>query len=142
MSFWYFHDAKWVFFRFKLVALLRITCGMFLFFPSVSFEDKLKENFARGSAELEKRRQALEDAQRKERERREREEREARERREREAREVENRRRLEEEWRLDRMREMERQREEERVKELERKEVSGYIMVHSKHGLMHFNQFI
>uniref|UniRef100_H3C3D0 Intersectin 2a n=1 Tax=Tetraodon nigroviridis TaxID=99883 RepID=H3C3D0_TETNG len=33
---------------------------------NVSFEDKLKENFARGSAELEKRRQALEDALREE----------------------------------------------------------------------------
>lgn len=32
---------------------------------SVSFEDKLKENFARGSAELEKRRLALEETQRK-----------------------------------------------------------------------------
>lgn len=92
---------------------------------SVSFEDKLKENFARGSAELEKRRLALEDEQRKERERRGREEREAQERREREAREQENRRRLEEERRLERQREMERQREEERLRELERKEVSG-----------------
>lgn len=88
---------------------------------SVSFEDKLKENFARGSAELEKRRLALEEAQRKERERRDREEREAQERREREAREQENRRRLEEERRLERQR----QREEERLRELERKEVSG-----------------
>ncbi|XP_056872621.1 intersectin-2a isoform X3 [Takifugu flavidus] len=95
---------------------------------NVSFEDKLKENFARGSAELEKRRQALEDAQRKERERREREEREAQERREREARELENRRRLEEERRLERMREMERQREEERVRELERKEAARQEM--------------
>uniref|UniRef100_A0A673CRU8 Intersectin 2 n=1 Tax=Sphaeramia orbicularis TaxID=375764 RepID=A0A673CRU8_9TELE len=89
----------------------------------LSFEDKLKENFARGSAELEKRRLALEEEQRKERERREREEREAHERREREAREQENRRRMEEERRLERQREMERQREEERLRELERKEV-------------------
>ncbi|XP_027140386.1 intersectin-2a isoform X3 [Larimichthys crocea] len=95
---------------------------------SVSFEDKLKENFARGSAELEKRRLALEEAQRKERERREREEREERERREREAREQENRRRLEEERRLERQREMERQREEERLRELERKEVAKQEM--------------
>lgn len=102
----------------------------FFFLSSVSFEDKLKENFARGSVELEKRRQALEDARRKERERREREEREAQERREREARELENRRRMEEERRLERMREMERQREEERVKELERKEVSGSARTH------------
>lgn len=108
----------------------------FFFLSSVSFEDKLKENFARGSAELEKRRQALEDAQRKERDRREREEREAQERREREARELENRRRLEEERRLERMREMERQREEERVRELERKEVSDNS---HKHKWMYFN---
>ncbi|KAM6906233.1 intersectin-2a isoform 2-T2 [Lycodopsis pacificus] len=91
---------------------------------SVSFEDKLKENFARGSAELEKRRLALEEERRKERERREREEREAHERREREAREQENRRRLEEE----RRREMERQREEERLRELERKEAAKQEM--------------
>ncbi|KAF0023337.1 hypothetical protein F2P81_023967 [Scophthalmus maximus] len=90
----------------------------------VSFEDKLKENFARGSAELEKRRLALEEAQRKERERRDREEREAQERREREAREQENRRRLEEERRLERQR----QREEERLRELERKEAAKQEM--------------
>ncbi|KAK9531671.1 hypothetical protein VZT92_011081 [Zoarces viviparus] len=91
---------------------------------SVSFEDKLKENFARGSAELEKRRLALEEERRKERERREREEREAHERREREAREQENRRRLEEE----RRREMARQREEERLRELERREAAKQEM--------------
>ncbi|KAK5853067.1 hypothetical protein PBY51_006889 [Eleginops maclovinus] len=91
---------------------------------NASYEDRLKENFARGSAELEKRRLALEEEQRKERERREREEREAHERREREAREQENRRRLEEE----RRRQMERQREEERLRELERKEVAKQEM--------------
>uniref|UniRef100_A0A8C9ZI33 Intersectin 2a n=1 Tax=Sander lucioperca TaxID=283035 RepID=A0A8C9ZI33_SANLU len=90
--------------------------------------DKLKENFARGSAELEKRRLALEEEQRKERDRREREEREAHERREREAREQENRRRLEDERRLERQREMERQREEERRRELERKEAAKQEM--------------
>ncbi|KAM3603289.1 uncharacterized protein V6R79_019927 [Siganus canaliculatus] len=87
---------------------------------NVSYEDKLKENFARGSAELEKRRLALEESQRKEKERREREERDAQERREREVREQENRRRQEEE----RRRELERQREEERLRELERKEAA------------------
>lgn len=87
---------------------------------NLSYEDKLKENFARGSAELEKRRQALEEEQRKERERRERVEREARE--------LENRRRLEEERRLERQREMERQREEERLRELERKEAAKQEM--------------
>uniref|UniRef100_A0A3Q3K626 Intersectin 2a n=1 Tax=Monopterus albus TaxID=43700 RepID=A0A3Q3K626_MONAL len=100
---------------------------LFLLF-SVSLEDKLKENFARGSAELEKRRLALEEEQRKERERREREEREAQEKREREAREQENRRRLEEERQLERQREMERQQEEERLKELERKEAAKQEM--------------
>ncbi|XP_028996085.1 intersectin-2a isoform X2 [Betta splendens] len=93
---------------------------------SVSFEDKLKENFARGSAELEKRRLALEEEQR--RERREREERETQERREREAREQENRRRLEEEKRLERQREMERQREEEWLREQERMEAAKQEM--------------
>uniref|UniRef100_A0A3B4UDX9 Intersectin 2a n=1 Tax=Seriola dumerili TaxID=41447 RepID=A0A3B4UDX9_SERDU len=95
---------------------------------SVSFEDKLKENFARGSAELEKRRLALEEEQRKERERREKEERDAQERREREAREQENRRRLEEERRVERQREMERLREEERLREQERKEAAKQEM--------------
>ncbi|XP_067097402.1 intersectin-2a isoform X2 [Osmerus mordax] len=89
---------------------------------NVSFEDKLKENFVRGSAELEKRRLALEGQQRKERERREKERKEAQERKEREAREQDNRRRLEEERRMERQRELERQREEERLRELEMKE--------------------
>ena len=89
----------------------------------MSFEDKLKENFVRGSAELEKRRLALEGQQRKDRERREKERKEAQERKEREAREQENRRRMEEERRMERQREMERQRDEERLRELERKEV-------------------
>ncbi|XP_075994783.1 intersectin-2-like [Genypterus blacodes] len=89
-----------------------------------SFEDKLKENFARGSAELEKRRLALEEQRRKERERREREEREESIQREREAREQENRRRLEEERWMERQRAIERHREEERLRELERKEAA------------------
>ncbi|XP_072297673.1 intersectin-2a [Eucyclogobius newberryi] len=93
-------------------------------YSSVSYEDKLKENFARGSAELEKRRLALEEMQRKERARREQEEKDAQERREREARELENRRRLDEEKRMERQREIERQREEERLRELERKEAA------------------
>uniref|UniRef100_A0A8C4GRW3 Intersectin-2 n=1 Tax=Dicentrarchus labrax TaxID=13489 RepID=A0A8C4GRW3_DICLA len=115
------------------VSLPLFHSSLFLFFL-VSFEDKLKENFARGSAELEKRRLALEELQRKERERREKEEREAHERREREAREQENRRRLEEERRLERQREMERQREEERMRELERKEVKSHIRYRGNRG--------
>ncbi|KAF3849769.1 hypothetical protein F7725_019488 [Dissostichus mawsoni] len=111
-SFWPCTWWKWL----KLADLYPSPCLKTWYLPlSVSYEDRLKENFARGSAELEKRRLALEEEQRKERERRDREEREAHERREREAREQENRRRLEEE----RRREMERQREEERLRELE-----------------------
>lgn len=91
---------------------------------SVTFEDKRKENFDRGNAELEKRRQALQEQQRREEERRAQEAREEQERREQEALELERRRLLEQERRLERMRELERQKEEERQKELERKEVS------------------
>ncbi|XP_052390302.1 intersectin-2a isoform X1 [Carassius gibelio] len=98
-----------------------------------SFEDKLKENFHRGNAELEKRRLALQEEQKREEERRREEARrederrrqkemEERERKEREAREMELRRQREEERRIERQKELERQREEERLKELERRE--------------------
>ncbi|XP_030638806.1 intersectin-2a [Chanos chanos] len=89
---------------------------------NVAFEDKLRENFQRGSAELEKRRQALQEEQRREEERRRQKEREEQEQRERETREQEARRKQEEERRLERQREIDRQREEERLKELERLE--------------------
>uniref|UniRef100_A0A672GKP9 Intersectin 2b n=1 Tax=Salarias fasciatus TaxID=181472 RepID=A0A672GKP9_SALFA len=89
---------------------------------SVSFEDKFKANLERGNAELEKRRLALLEAEKREQERRAQKEREERERREREAREAEERRKKEEEKRLERQRELERQKEEERQRELERKE--------------------
>ncbi|KAL7872522.1 hypothetical protein SRHO_G00075050 [Serrasalmus rhombeus] len=100
---------------------------------NVSFEDKLKENFQRGSMELEKRRLALQEEQRKEEERRREEERreeerrrqkerEEQERREREGRELALRRQREEEQRMERQKEMERRREEERLKDLERQE--------------------
>ncbi|XP_061601328.1 intersectin-2b [Cololabis saira] len=91
---------------------------------NLSFEDKYKANLERGNAELEKRRQALLEAERRERERRAQKERDARERREREAREAEERLRKEEERRLERQRELERQKEEERQREIERKEAA------------------
>ncbi|XP_071368727.1 intersectin-2b [Centroberyx affinis] len=91
---------------------------------NMTFEDKFKANLERGNAELEKRRQALLDAQRREEERRAQKEREERERREREVREAEERRRKEEERRLERQRELERQKEEERQREIERKEAA------------------
>ncbi|XP_027026900.2 intersectin-2a isoform X3 [Tachysurus fulvidraco] len=98
---------------------------------NVSFEDKLRENFQRGSLELEKRRQALQEEQRREQERRREEERREEERRrlrereEQERREREAlRRQKEEEQRMERQREMERRREEERLKEMERQEAA------------------
>uniref|UniRef100_A0AAX7VJG8 Osteoclast-stimulating factor 1 n=1 Tax=Astatotilapia calliptera TaxID=8154 RepID=A0AAX7VJG8_ASTCA len=90
----------------------------------VSFEDKFKANLERGNAELEKRRQALLDAERREQERRAQKEKEEREKREKEAWEAEERRRKEEERRLELQRELERQKEEERQREIERKEAA------------------
>ncbi|XP_028329263.1 intersectin-2b isoform X2 [Gouania willdenowi] len=92
--------------------------------PNMTFEDKFKANLDKGNAELEKRRLALQEAERREQERRAQKEREEREKREREAREAEEQRRKEEEKRQERLRELERQREEERQKELERKEAA------------------
>ncbi|XP_026233590.1 intersectin-2b isoform X2 [Anabas testudineus] len=91
---------------------------------NISFEDKFKANLERGNAELEKRRLALLEAERRELERRAQKEREEQEKREKEAREAEERRRLEEERRLERQRELERQKEEERQREIERKEAA------------------
>uniref|UniRef100_A0A3B3RLK1 Intersectin 2 n=1 Tax=Paramormyrops kingsleyae TaxID=1676925 RepID=A0A3B3RLK1_9TELE len=91
---------------------------------AVSFEDKLKENFQRGNAELERRRQVLQEQDRREQERRAQKAREEQERREQEARELERKRQQEQERRLERQRELERQKEEERLKELERKEAA------------------
>ncbi|XP_048861761.1 intersectin-2-like, partial [Brienomyrus brachyistius] len=91
---------------------------------NVSFEDKLKENFQRGNAELERRRQVLQEQERREQERRAQKAREEQERREQEAREQERRRQQEQERRLERQRELEWQKEEERLKELERKEAA------------------
>ncbi|XP_055086190.1 intersectin-2b [Periophthalmus magnuspinnatus] len=91
---------------------------------NMTFEDKFKANLERGNAELEKRRQALQEAERREQERREQLRREEQERKEREAREAEEKRRIEEERRLERQRELERIREEERKKEIERKEAA------------------
>ncbi|KAF3832502.1 hypothetical protein F7725_026167 [Dissostichus mawsoni] len=83
-----------------------------------------KPTWSERNAELEKRRQTLLEAERRERERRAQKEREEREMREREAQEAEERRKKEEERRLERQRELERQKEEERQREIERKEAA------------------
>ncbi|KAL2082614.1 hypothetical protein ACEWY4_022432 [Coilia grayii] len=89
----------------------------------VSLEDRKKENFQRGSAELEKRRQALQEEARREEARREEARREEeRQRQLREARHQEALRAQEQERRLQRQRELERQKEEERRREAERME--------------------
>ncbi|KAM6997773.1 intersectin-1 [Tautogolabrus adspersus] len=90
----------------------------------VTFEDKKRENFERGNLELEKRRQALQEQQRKEQERLAALEREEQERKERERLEHERRRQHELEKQLEKQRELERQREEERRKEIERREAA------------------
>ncbi|XP_068184395.1 intersectin-1 [Antennarius striatus] len=90
----------------------------------VTFEDKKRENFERGNLELEKRRQALQEQQRKEQERLAALEREEQERKERERLEQERRRQQEQEKQLEKHRELERQREEERRKEIERREAA------------------
>ncbi|XP_036015687.1 intersectin-1 isoform X11 [Mus musculus] len=90
----------------------------------VTFEDKKRENFERGSVELEKRRQALLEQQRKEQERLAQLERAEQERKERERQEQERKRQLELEKQLEKQRELERQREEERRKEIERREAA------------------
>uniref|UniRef100_A0AAQ6AG60 Intersectin-1 n=1 Tax=Amphiprion ocellaris TaxID=80972 RepID=A0AAQ6AG60_AMPOC len=83
-----------------------------------------RENFERGNLELEKRRQALQEQQRKEQERLAALEREEQERKERERLEQERRRQQELEKQLEKQRELERQREEERRKEIERREAA------------------
>ncbi|CAG0885438.1 unnamed protein product [Cyprideis torosa] len=89
-----------------------------------SFEDKRKENFDKGQEELEKRRRALEEIQKKEEEERQRKAREEEERRERERVEAEARRQEE----IRKMQEKERERqaalEAERQRQIEAKEAA------------------
>nr|CAI5824868.1 unnamed protein product [Callosobruchus analis] len=89
-----------------------------------SFEDKRKENFEKGQAELERRRRALYDQQRQEREERERKEREEQERKEK-ARQQAERKRLEElEKQMREQQEKERMLEEERKRQAEQRETA------------------
>ncbi|XP_041109439.1 intersectin-2-like isoform X2 [Polyodon spathula] len=92
----------------------------------VTFEDKRKENYQRGNAELEKRRQLLQEQQQREQERQMKKAQEERERWEREQQEKERKRQLELERRIERQREIERQKEEERKKEMERREAAKH----------------
>ncbi|XP_063699833.1 intersectin-2 [Culicoides brevitarsis] len=92
--------------------------------PQNSFEDKRKENFDKGQAELDRRRKLIEDAQRKELEERQRKEREEAEKREKARLEAELKAQQERERELQRQRELEEEREEQRKRELEKKEAA------------------
>ncbi|XP_045464724.1 intersectin-1 isoform X2 [Harmonia axyridis] len=89
-----------------------------------SFEDKRKENFEKGQAELERRRKQLLDQQRKEAEERERKEREEIERREKARQEAERKRLEELEKQMREQQELERIKEEERKRQAEQREAA------------------
>nr|XP_016936173.1 intersectin-2 isoform X2 [Drosophila suzukii] len=89
-----------------------------------SFEDKRKENYVKGQAELDRRRKIMEDQQRKEREERERKERDEADKREKARLEAERKQQEELERQLQRQREIEMEKEEQRKRELEAKEAA------------------
>ncbi|KAM8716657.1 hypothetical protein ACLKA7_003524 [Drosophila subpalustris] len=92
--------------------------------PQTSFEDKRKENYEKGKAELDRRRKLIEDQQRREREERERKEREEADKREKARLEAERKQQEELERQLQRQREIEMEKEEQRKRELEAKEAA------------------
>ncbi|XP_017464237.1 PREDICTED: intersectin-1 isoform X2 [Rhagoletis zephyria] len=92
--------------------------------PQTTFEDKRKENFDKGQAELDRRRKLLQDQQRKEKEERERKEREEAEKREKARLEAERKQQEELERQLQKQREQEMEKEEQRKRELEAKEAA------------------
>ncbi|XP_016970787.1 intersectin-1 isoform X2 [Drosophila rhopaloa] len=89
-----------------------------------SFEDKRKENYVKGQAELDRRRKIIEDQQRKEREERERKERDEADKREKARLEAERKQQEELERQLQLQREIEMEKEEQRKRELEAKETA------------------
>lgn len=91
-------------------------------YNQTSFEDKRKENFDKGQAELERRRKVLLDIQRKEQDERERKEREEADKREKARLEAERRQQEELERQLQMQREIEQEKEEKRKREIEQKE--------------------
>lgn len=93
-------------------------------YNQTSFEDKRKENYDKGQAELERRRRVLQDAERKAQEERERKERDEAEKKEKARLEVERRQQEELERQLQLQRELEQEREEKRKRELEQKEAA------------------
>uniref|UniRef100_A0A8D8PL38 Intersectin-2 n=2 Tax=Culex pipiens TaxID=7175 RepID=A0A8D8PL38_CULPI len=92
--------------------------------PMSSFEDKRKENYDKGQAELDRRRKALMDIQKKEQEERDRKEREEQEKIRKAKMEAELKKQQELEREQQRQRELEQEREEQRKRELEKKELA------------------
>jgi hypothetical protein len=89
-----------------------------------SFEDKRKENFDRGQAVLDRKRQLLVDQQRREQEERERKEREEQAKREKVRLEMERKRQEELDRQIQKQREIENEKEEARRKQLEQREAA------------------
>ncbi|CAO1412704.1 unnamed protein product [Diamesa tonsa] len=87
-----------------------------------TFEDKRKENFDKGQAELERRRKVLADIQKKEQDERERKEREESEKREKARLEAEQKKQQEIGQEIQRQKELEQEREDQRKRELDKKE--------------------
>lgn len=98
-----------------------------------SFEDKRKENYDKGQAELDRRRRLLEDQAKREAEERDRKEREEAEKREKARLEAEQRKQEEIQREIQRQKELEEAREEERKRELERKEHARKEMEKQRH---------
>lgn len=92
--------------------------------PQTSFEDKRKENFEKGQAELERRRKALLEIQQKEQAERERKERDEAEKQEKIRLEQERRRQAEIEQQMLRQREIEQEKEEQRKRAQEQREAA------------------
>ncbi|XP_043286823.1 intersectin-2 isoform X3 [Venturia canescens] len=92
--------------------------------PQTSFEDKRKENFEKGQAELERRRKALLEIQQKEQAERERKERDEAEKQEKIRLEQERRRQAEIEKQMLRQREIEQEKEEQRKRAQEQREAA------------------
>ncbi|XP_033740435.1 LOW QUALITY PROTEIN: intersectin-1-like [Pecten maximus] len=90
----------------------------------VTFEDRRKENFAKGQAELDRRRQALQDQMRREQEARMQKERQEQEKKERIRQEQEMKRQMELEKQMEKQRQNEREREEQRQKIMEQREAA------------------
>ncbi|XP_021964596.1 intersectin-2 isoform X1 [Folsomia candida] len=117
-----------------------VECELVMSPGGTTFEDKRKENFDKGQAELERRRKVLQDAQDRERHERERKEREDYERREKQRLEIERRQAEERERQLAMQKEMEERRMEELRKNEEQKDHARREMERQRRAEMDDNK--